>query len=97
MLWTVCDNALWIIYYNYRNLTYYREARQISSIHLVNIQAPQTLAGVRLQMTNAFLATVGLTVVDRDEDTVPWYVLLSKVQRSWVRTVAKYGYKVGLK
>ena len=51
---------------------------------------------IRRALTNAMLATVGLTTVDDDKDTIPWYIFLSSIQRSWIRQVSEYGYKIGL-
>jgi len=48
-------------------------------------------------LTDAFLATVGLQTVDKDEDTVPWYIPLSRSQKQLASTVSEYDYKVGLK
>jgi hypothetical protein len=47
-------------------------------------------------LTNSVLATVGLKVVEDGKDTVPWYILLSAKQKSWVKTVAGHGFKAGL-
>lgn len=85
------------LYYNWRNLVYYRKARPVSGSFLREIKLAQCdgVDAVKRTMTNSLLASVGLKVVDSASETVPWYVLLSRVQRSWVKTVSPY-YKVGL-
>lgn len=83
-----------IIYYNWRNLWYYRRKREIAHHHLMDIVVHDNDA--RRLLTDACLATVGLKTVDDKKDTVPWYILLSAAQRSWIRKVSKYNYKVGL-
>jgi len=81
------------LYYNWRNLWHYRQEQKVAHYRLMDVAACED---VKRTMTNAFLATVGLKVVDNHEDTVPWYIFLSKTQRNWVRQVSVHGFKVGL-
>lgn len=82
------------IYYSYRNLVYYRKQRKISHQRLMAVVNQST--NTKDTITDAMLATVGLKIVDSDEDKVPWYIPLSKIQKSWVNKTAEFGYKVGL-
>lgn len=83
-----------VIYYNWRNLWYYRQERKIGHHHLMDIVIPD--GDTQRAMADAFLATVGLKIVDDKKDAIPWYILLSPIQRNWIRKVSEYGYKVGL-
>ena len=83
-----------IIYYTWRNLWYYRRTRNIAHTHLMDMTIHDNDA--RRALTDACLATVGLKTVNDKKNTVPWYILLSTTQRSWIRVVSKYNYKVGL-
>lgn len=80
-------------YYVYRNLVYYRKERQIKHSRMMDVAMSND---TKRTMTNAFLASVGLKVVDDECDRVPRYIPLSKIQKSWAKTASEYGYKVGL-
>lgn len=80
-----------ILYYNWRNLVYYRQEQLIDRRRMTNIAA-----GGRRAITDAVLATVGLKTVDGDKNQLPWYILLSKIQKSWVSQANEHGFKVGL-
>lgn len=84
------------IYYTYRNLIYYRIQRQVGHQRVMDLAATRELDDIKNALTEGLLATVGLKIVERDEDTVPWYIPLSKLQKSWVEQVSRHGYKVGL-
>jgi len=47
----------------------------------------------RRRTLSAMLATVGLRISDKK---IPWYMLLSKIQRSWVKKAKELGYEVEL-
>jgi len=81
------------LYYNWRNLWYYRQERKVAHRRLMDVAA---CTDVKRAITDAFLATVGLKTVDNDKDAIPWYVFLSKTQRNWVRRVSIHGFRVGL-
>ena len=84
------------IYYTYRNLTYYRIERAVGYFRVMDITSERTLDGTKEALTNGCLATVGLQVVKNDRDIIPWYIPLSKIQKSWIERASEYGYKVGL-
>lgn len=88
-------NPISWLYYTCLNLIYYRVER-CHSLSLHGIKKLDNVSDSRLYVTNCFLATVGLKVVDEDRDIVPWYVPLSKCQKGWICIVKEYGYKVGL-
>lgn len=73
---------------------YYRKERDITYERLMNIATHDNDA--KRAFTDAVLATVGLKTVDDDQDIVPWYIILSRIQRSWVKKASEHGYKVGL-
>lgn len=83
-----------IIYYNIRNLTYYHQEREIAHSRFMDV-ATYGNDG-RRALTDAVLATVGLKTVDNDKDAVPWYIILSTMQKSWVQQASDQGFKVGL-
>ena len=92
-------NMLEFIYYSILNLCYYHKQRQIPHRMLMDIAAckgENAREQILRATTNACLATVGLRIVDKDADTIPWYMPLSAAQRSWIQNVSKHGYKVGL-
>jgi hypothetical protein len=62
----------------------------------MDVASERDSSGIKDALTNGCLATVGLKVVEDDADTVPWYIPLSRVQKSWVEQVSRHGYKVGL-
>ena len=62
----------------------------------MDVASARSQDSIKDALTNGCLATVGLKVVSDDKDTVPWYIPLSKLQKSWVEQVSKHGYKVGL-
>ena len=81
-----------------RNLIYYRKARFIDKSFLSRFKRHHgDLAEIKRAFTDAMLATVGLKTVDTDKETIAWYILLSQTQRSWIKTVSAFGYKVGLR
>ena len=91
------------IYYSILNLCYYHKQRQIPHrmgnrmlLDIAACKGENALEQMRKAITNAFLATAGLRIVDNDADTIPWYMPLSAAQRSWIKHVSKDGYKVGL-
>ena len=85
-----------IVYYTYRNLIYYRIPRKISSSRLMDVTSSHTAEDIKHSITNSCLATVGLKVAISDDDTIPWYIPLSKIQKDWIKLVSEHGYKVGL-
>ena len=84
------------IYYTYRNLVYYRKERVIDHRRVMDIATANKGDDVKRTFTDACLATVGLMVVETDVDAVPWYMPLSRIQKSWVRQANEHGYVVGL-
>ena len=84
------------IYYTFRNLIYYRKQRDIGHSRIMEVASEREEEGIKNALTNSCLATVGLKVVEDDKDTIPWYIPLSKIQKSWVERVSNHGYKVGL-
>ncbi len=54
------------------------------------------LCADKRMLTDAFLMTVGLVTVDSKDEAVPWYVPLSRIQRSWKRDAEEFGYLVGI-
>jgi hypothetical protein len=81
------------IYYSLRNLIYYRKERSITNSQLHSIA---TNDDPKIYVTNILLTTVGLKVVDSKTE-IPWYIPLSRIQRSWIRRAEKYGYRIGLR
>lgn len=77
------------IYYTYKNLIYYRHERSISSFDL------STQNDFKYHITNAMLETVGLKISENGNE-IPWYIPLSAIQKSWIKKVKEYGYKVDL-
>lgn len=84
------------IYYVFRNLIYYRVQRPVGNHRIMTIASARSTDDIKDALTEGLLATVGLKIVEDDADTVPWYIPLSKVQKSWVEQVSRHGYKVGL-
>jgi hypothetical protein len=84
------------IYYTIINLAYYNKEREVEHSRLMEVAAARGVKGTQDAVTSVFLAKVGLKIVENDMDTVPWYIPLSRTQRRWIKTVSKYGYKVGL-
>lgn len=86
------------IFISIRNLTYYRISRQLDSSFVGQVKKCEgDTEGLQKVITDAYLATVGLKTVAADEETIPWYIFLSKQQKFWIKTVSAYGYKVGLR
>lgn len=85
------------LFYNYRNLTRFRVALpHPCGDRMRRAIASGTIDVMKRHITDAYLATVGLRVVDENCDTVPWYIYLTRIQREWVKAVGQYGYKAGL-
>ena len=83
-----------LIYYSILNLWYYRKERSISHRMLMELATPSDdIYIVRRNTLNAILATVGLRISDKK---LPWYIPLSKIQRSWVKKAKELGYEVEL-
>lgn len=82
------------VYYNILNLLYYRKERQIPHRMLMELATPSNdLEVTRRRTLSAMLATVGLRISDKK---IPWYMPLSKIQRSWVKKAKELGYEVEL-
>jgi len=62
----------------------------------MELTSQREIKDIKDTLTITMLAIVGLKIVDDKKDMIPWYIPLSSVQRSWVNTVHKNDYKVGL-
>ena len=83
-----------LIYYSILNLWYYRKERGIPHRMLMELATPSNDVDIiRRRALDAMLATVGLRVSDK---RLPWYIPLSKIQRSWVKQAKELGYEVEL-
>ena len=73
--------------YNFLNFFWYYKVRN------VDIPDFKKCADIRLSITNVMLNSVGLMVSD---DSIPWYVYLSNIQKKSIGMAAQYGYKASL-
>ncbi len=83
-------------YYTLRNLIHYRQERQISHAIYNQMRESESEEDIKWHLTRVALATVGLKPIKEDENDLPWYIPLSRLQKSWVDRVNGHGYKVGL-
>lgn len=87
-----------IFYYTVKNLIYYRKERLDIPVYIDSLESAYGSNAVesRRILTNIMLGSVGLKVIDSIEESIPWYIPLSKIQKSWIDKVSKFGYMVGL-
>lgn len=65
--------------------------------HVVSrFEVSKSLDESRRHLTDMLLGSVGLMVVDSDDDIVPPSVYLTAIQCEIIGQVSVYGYKVGL-
>jgi hypothetical protein len=62
----------------------------------MDVAATRNIVDAKRCLTDVLLVSAGLCTVDDDNETIPWYMPLSRLQKDRIKMVTPYGYKVGL-